>query len=1204
MIARIIEASIRHRGMVILAGAVAAALGVLALYTIRLDAIPDLSDVQVIVYTEYPGQAPEVVESQVTYPLTTSMLSVPHAKAVRGYSFFGVSFVYVIFEDGTDMYWARSRVLEYLSFVGGKLPDAVSPQLGPDATGVGWGYMYALLTGDYCEDAPAGLWAYDPSDDLGRIVREEADDENDYAEISWYARPEDAPEQERPELVRVRALPTSLTSCPVGGGPLAHADVNLDELRSLQDWYLRYELTAVPGVAEIAGVGGFVRQYQVTVDPNRLVAYGISIRAVREAIRNSNIDVGGRVIEASETEYMVRGVGYLRGAADIRKVSLGATAAGTPIYLGDVADVDIGPDIRRGLTEWNGVSEVVGGIAVLRFGENAYQVIGRVKARIDELQAGLPPGVEIRTAYDRSALIERAVETLTDKLIEEIAAVALVCAVFLLHLRSALVAALALPLGVLLSISAMNLLGINANIMSLGGIAIAIGVMVDASVVMVDNAHKHLARSDGTRPRAEIIAESAREVGPALFYSLVIITVSFLPVFALGEQSGRLFRPLAYTKTFAMATSSLLAITVIPALMVLVIRGRIPSEERNPLSRFFIRVYRPIMAAALRHRLAVLGATGVVLVLTALPLFGAGMVGERVSPTLASWSEPDVARPLRRVATAGRWLVDTAERWFPGLGSEFMPPLDEGDLLYMPTTDPGISVAKAREILQQTDKLIATFPEVHHVFGKIGRADTATDPAPLSMIETTIVLEEDKRRWRTVGVERFFEDWPEPLRGWLAAVLPLSRPISTGELVLGYEDASGRRVPGMNDVVRLPGLTNAWTMPIKTRIDMLSTGIKTPVGVKIMGPDLAELARLAESVASAVRSIPGTLSAYPEKAVGGNYLDFEIDRDAIARYGLTVQDVQDVIMSAMGGMNVTSTVEGLERYPVNVRYPRELRDNRTALARTLIATPTGAQVPIGQLTDIVVRKGPPVVKSENARRTAWVYVDLAGVDIGSYVEQAKQRVTEAVSLPPGYSIVWSGQYEYMQQAAGRLRVLVPLTVLLIFVLLYMHFGNMTESTIVMLTLPFALVGGVWLLWTLDMAAMLTGGERYNLSVAVYVGFIALAGLAAETGVVMLVYLDEARDRWAREGRLKTAADVRAAVIEGAVERVRPKLMTVTTTVIGLLPIMWSTGTGSEAMKRIAAPMVGGLLSSAVLTLVILPVLYEMVLERRARRGAS
>ncbi len=1192
MIASIIEYSIRNRGVVIVAAAGLALLAVVGLYRIRLDAIPDLSDVQVIVMTEYSGQSPQVVEDQVTYPLTTAMLSVPGADVVRGYSFFGLSFVYVIFEDGTDIYWARSRVLESLNFSRDKLPRDVTPQLGPDATGVGWVYQYVLAAGSYCTDHPDGIWADDPEGVLGRSTATA-----DPSGIAWYAEPGDAPSDRRDHLSRVRVLPAAIDRCPVGG-MLSSADQDLSMLRSLQDWYLRYELAAVEGVAEVASIGGFVRQYQVTVDPNRLLAYGVSIDRVRDAIRQSNMDVGGRVIETSETEYMVRGIGYIRGLDDIRHISLGATGSGSPIYLDDLATVELGPDIRRGLAEWNGEGEAVGGIVVARYGENAYALIDRVKQRMAELEGGLPAGVGVQVAYDRSNLIERAVDTLWSRLLEEMIVVAVLCAVFLLHVRSALVAVVTLPLGVLLSIAVMNWLGVNANIMSLGGIAIAIGVMVDASVVMVENAHRHLERDGGNTPPQEVIIAAAREVGPALFYSLLIITVSFLPVFALTGESGRLFRPLAYTKTLAMAFSAVLAITVIPVLISVVIGRRLPGDRVNPVTALLTAAYQPVLEFAMQRRALVLIAALAVTGVTALPVIGLSGAAERFTAASVSWREPSTPLGLRRLADGADALVDLSAALFPGLGSEFMPPLNEGDLLYMPTTDPGVSVTKAREILQQTDKLIASFPEVHHVFGKVGRAESATDPAPLSMLETTIMLEPDKSKWRKVPVDRFFSGWPRPFRGLLAVFLPLQRPLTLRELVYGYDGGDGQRFQGLNDVVRLPGLTNAWTMPIKARIDMLATGIKTPVGVKIMGTDLDELARIAGDAATILRTLPGTASAYAEKAVGGNYLDFEIDRRALARYGLTVADVQNVIMSAMGGMNVTYTVEGLERYPVNVRYPRELRDSRAALERTLIATKTGVQVPIGHVAEIRVGKGPPVIKSENARRTAWVYVDIAGVDLGTYVSRAKAAVSDQLSLPAGYSIVWSGQYEYLEEAASNLYVLIPCVVLVIFLLLYMHFGSIVDASVVMLGLPFALVGGVWLLWLLDATARLTGTEPYRLSVAVYVGFIALAGLAAETGVVMLAYLKGAyasiQERSTRDG----GDLIQAAVMEGAVQRVRPLMMTVCTTLIALLPIMLGGGTGSEAMKRIAAPMVGGLISTAILTLVVVPVVYALVLERR------
>jgi Cu(I)/Ag(I) efflux system membrane protein CusA/SilA len=1036
MLRRIIAASAANPFLVGLATLVLVAWGLYALRNIPLDAIPDLSDVQVIVFTEFPGQAPQVVEDQVTYPLTTAMLAVPYAKTVRGYSFFGLSFVYVIFEDGTDLYWARSRVLEVLSFVSGRLPRGVTPTLGPDATGVGWVYQYGLV------------------DRSGRH--------------------------------------------------------DLAELRSLQDWYLRYELQTVPGVAEVASVGGFVRQYQVEVDPNALAAYGIPLSQVHRAIQRSNSDVGGRLVEMAETEFMVRGRGYIESTADLELVAIGTDGEGTPILLRDVGHVQVGPELRRGLTDLDGAGEVVAGVVVMRFGENALEVIGNVERKLETLKAGLPEGVEVVTLYDRSGLIERAVENLREKLVQEILIVALVCALFLFHVRSALVAVLTLPLGVLVSFVVTYHQGINANIMSLGGIAIAIGAMVDAAVVMVENAHKHLERDAGTKPRARILVDAATEVGPSLFFSLLIITVSFLPVFALQAQEGRLFRPLAFTKTWAMAGAALLAVTVVPLLMVVFIRGRIVPETRNPVNRALLRGYAPVIRGVIRHPVPVLLAALLVLAASAWP--------------------------------------------YRQLGSEFMPPLDEGDILYMPTTLPGISITKARQLLQQTDRILRGFPEVQHVFGKVGRADTATDPAPLSMIETTIVL---KPR----------ETWREGM---------------TTEKLMAEMDAA----------VRVPGVTNAWTMPIKTRIDMLSTGIKTPVGVKIAGPDLDVLQRLGQRAEAILREEPGTLSVYAERVVGGNYLDFEIDRREIARYGLTVADVEDVIQSAIGGMNVTWTVEGLERYPVNLRYPRELRDNLAMLRRVLVPTPTGAQVPLSQLASLEIRKGPPAIKSENARLNAWIYVDLGGVDVGTWVERARRTLAEALELPAGYSVTWSGQYEYMARAAERLRVVVPITIGLIFLLLYLNFRHLSDTLIVMLTLPLALVGGVWLLWALD----------YDLSVAVGVGFIALLGVAAELGVILLVFLNEAVDRYAREGRLRHRGDLREAVREGAGLRVRPVMMTVVSTIAGLLPIMWGSGTGAETMRRIAAPMVGGLVSAVVLALVVVPAVFLLVRGFRLPRA--
>lgn len=1056
MLNRIIEASINNKFMTLLLTAMVIAGGVWAIRNTPLDAIPDLSDVQVIIFTEYPGQAPQVVEDQVTYPLTTSMLGVPFAKVVRGYSFFGYSFVYVIFEDGTDMYWARSRVLEYLNFVSGRLPRGVTPSLGPDATGVGWVYEYTL------------------EDTTGKL--------------------------------------------------------DLSELRSIQDWYLRYELTSVPGVSEVAGIGGFVKQYQVTVDPNKLLAYNIPLQKVRHAIMRSNNDVGGRLVELAETEFMVRGLGYIEDLDDLRSVPVGIGANGTPIQIRDIATVQFGPELRRGLAEWDGEGEIVGGVVIMRFGENALSVIERVKARLAELQSGLPEGVVVHTAYDRSGLITRAVDHLQEKLIEECLIVAVVCVVFLLHFRSAFVAIFTLPVGILISFMVMNLQGLNANIMSLGGIAIAIGVMVDAAIVMVENAHKHLERDRGKKEHWQIILDASKEVGPALFYSLLIVTLSFIPVFTLEAQEGRLFKPLAYTKTYAMAASAFLAITVVPVLMGFFVRGRIVPEKRNPLNRFVIWVYRPVASRVLRHQIAIIAVAGALVFVTLYPNAQA-LVGE-YGGDAGSWRHKGMS-VLSRVFPMDK------------IGSEFMPPLYEGDLLYMPTTLPGISVTKAKEILQQTDKIIRTFPEVHHVFGKIGRAETATDPAPLSMIETTIMLKPES-------------EWREGM---------------TPELL----------VDELNAAIKFPGLTNAWTMPIKTRIDMLSTGIKTPVGIKVAGADLDSLQAIGQRIEEVMREVPGTLSVYAERVAGGNYLDFEIDREEAARYGLTVGDVQDVIMTAMGGMNITYTVEGLERYPVNLRYGRELRDNLPALRRVLVPTPTGAQIPISQIADLVIRRGPPGIKSENARLNAWIYVDIKGIDVGTYVERAQQAVREGVTLPAGYSIVWSGQYEYMQRAEERLRVVVPITLGIILLLLYLNFNNIVPSLIVMMSMPFGLVGGIWLMYLLD----------YNMSVAVGVGFIALAGLAAETGVVMLTYLQQSVSEWQSEGKLKTKSDLLSAILEGASMRVRPVLMTVASTIGGLMPIMWSTGTGSEVMKRIAAPMVGGLVSAIILTLLVIPAIFAM-----------
>ncbi len=1037
MISWIIEKCVKERLFVLIITALLIMAGIWAAKTMPIDAIPDLSDVQVIIYTEFPGQAPQVVEDQITYPLSSAMLSVPFAKTVRGYSFFGFSLVYIIFEDGTDLYWARSRVLEYLNLVQGRLPPNTTPQLGPDATGVGWVYMYSL-----------------------------------------YSKKHD-----------------------------------LSQLRSIQDWFLRYELMSLSGVAEIASVGGFVRQYQIEVDPEKLRVYGIGLNQIQTAVKKSNIDVGGRLIEMGETEYMVRGKGYIRSVDDLKNIPISVDKKShAPIYLSQVAHIQIGPEIRRGIVEMNGEGETVTGIVVMRFGENALEVIDRVKKRLSELKKSLPKGVEIHTSYDRSKLIKNAVNTLSSKLIEEMVVVALICIIFLLHLGSSLVAIFTVPVGILISFLLMKYFGINANIMSLGGIAIAVGVMVDASIVMVENLHKHKERDTGLS-QMDLVIKSSQEVGPALFFSLLIVTVSFLPVFTLQQQEGRLFSPLAFTKTFAMGTSAVLAITIIPVLMYYFVRGSIKKEADNPISRFFIRHYQPMIHWVMDHPKKTIAAALIVGLLTVAP--------------------------------------------YMKLGSEFMPPLNEGDILYMPTTPPGISITKAKELLQQTNKVIKSHPQVKHVLGKIGRAETATDPAPLSMIETTVILKD-------------IDEWP------------------SGKTI---EDI----IKELNQMVQFPGVTNAWTMPIKTRIDMLATGIKTPVGIKLLGKDLNQLSEIGQRIEAVVREIPNTLSVYSERVVGGNYVDINIRRRDAARFGLTVADIQLVIASAIGGMNVTQTVEGLERYPVNIRFPRELRNNIQKIRRIPVNTPMGHTVPLGQVADITISKGPPAIKSENARPTAWIYVDLKTSDLGGWVRNAKKVVADQVKLPPGMSLVWSGQYEYMERANKRLSIVIPLTLAIIFLLLYLHFRSVTESIIVMSTLPFALVGGIWLMW-------LSG---FNLSVAVGVGFIALAGLAAETGVVMLVYLDETYNRWKSEGRLSTVEDLKKIIIEGAVDRVRPKIMTVATTTIGLLPVMFGSETGTRVMKRIAAPMVGGLVSSTILTLLILPAVYllwkKMEMEGSAER---
>ena len=1032
MLKNIIGFSLKNRFLVLLATAFILVWGIYSMNRTPLDAIPDLSDVQVIIFTKFPGQAPQIVEDQITYPLTTAMLSVPYAKVVRGYSFFGLSFVYIIFEDDTDMYWARSRVLEQLNFVSGRLPPEITPTLGPDATGVGWVYEYALVdkTGTY----------------------------------------------------------------------------DLSELRSIQDWYLRYELQTVPGVSEVASIGGYVKQYQVEVDPNKLAAYNLPLHKIIKAIKRSNNDVGGRLLEMSETEYMVRGLGYIQSLEDLNRVPLGVDKQGTPILLKDVARVQFGPELRRGLVDLNGEGEVVGGVVIQRYGENALEVIQNVKAKLESLKSGLPEGVEIIPTYDRSGLIVKAVDNLKEKLIEEGIAVSIICILFLLHLRSALVAIVVIPLSVLIAFIIMNLQGLNANIMSLGGIAIAIGALIDGAIVMIENTHKHLERDKGKKNHWQIIYESASEVGPALFFSLLIMTTAFLPVFTLQAQEGRLFSPLAYTWTYSLFAAALLAITLVPVLMGYFVRGRILPEKYNPLNIVFTWIFKPIIWMALRMKLVV--------IVVALGL------------TLAT------VIPFQR------------------LGSEFMPPLNEGDLLYMPTTLPGISITKAKELLQQTDKIIKTFPEVEQVFGKIGRAETATDPAPLSMIETTITLK-PKSEWR---------------KGMTAKKL----------------------IQEMDAAMNIPGVTNAWTMPIKTRIDMLSTGIKTPVGIKIAGNDLNVLESLGKEVESIIKNVPGTLSVFSERVVGGNYFDFEINRDEAARYGLTVGDIQDVIQTAIGGMNVTTTIQGLERYPVNVRYNRGLRDDIDKLQRVLIPTPRGEHIPMAQVAKISIKKGPPVIKTENARLNAWIYIDLKDIDVGTYVENARSIIEDQLTLPTGYTLAWSGQYEYMERAKERLKVVVPLTLLIIFVLLYLNFQKLPETIIVMFSLPLALIGGIWFLYYL----------KYELSVAVAVGFIALAGVAAEIGVLVIVYSNLVYEKRLAQGEIQKSGDILKAVLDGTSSRIRPIMMTVISTIGGLVPIMIGTGTGSEVMKRIAAPMLGGMVSATLLNLIVLPALYAIVLGFR------
>ncbi|MFJ7352753.1 efflux RND transporter permease subunit [Phyllobacterium sp. NPDC097923] len=1030
MIARIIDWSARNLIIIFFASIMAVGAGIYAIRTLPLDAIPDLSDVQVIVFTDYPGKAPQVVEDQVTYPLTTSMLTVPKSKVVRGFSFFGVSFVYVIFEDGTDMYWARSRVLEYLNAAASRLPAGVTPTLGPDATGVGWVYQYALV----------------------------------------------AKEQ------------------------------SLAELRSMQDWIVRFGASKAEGVSEIAGLGGFVKQYSIVVDPARLKSQGVTLDEVGAAVRASNMDTGGRTVELSEFEFMVRGRGYLKNVSDIENIVL-RTENGVPLRLSDVAAVEIVPDERRGIAEMDGTGEVASGIVLQRVGSNALTVIDNAKTSLAEIKKSLPAGTDIVPVYDRSTLINSAIETLKRTLVEESIVVALVTIIFLLHVRSALVAIIMLPVGILMAFIAMKWLGLGANIMSLGGIAIAIGAMIDAAIVMIENAHKHLERAPPGKPRVEILIEAAAEVGPALFFSLLIITVSFIPIFTLEGQEGKLFGPLAFTKTFSMAAAALLSVTLVPALMVLFVRGRIIPEHKNPVNRFLIAIYRPLITMVLKAKYLT-----ILIALAAL--------------VVTIW-------PARQ------------------LGSEFMPNLDEGTLMYMPTTLPGISVTKAAELLQTQDRIIKSFPEVESVFGKSGRADTATDPAPTEMFETIINLK-PKSQWR---------------------------PGVTADSLKNEMDAA----------LQFPGVSNAWTMPIRARTDMLSTGIRTPVGVKVYGTDLAQMEGMARQIERVLKSVPGTSSAYAERVIGGYFLDIVPDRVALGRYGLSIQNVQDVISMALGAQQITQTVEGRERYGVTIRYPRSQRSDPQAIARDVqIALPGGGTVPLGEVAKVELTRGVTSIRTENGQLVVYIFVDITGRDLGGYVHEAKLAVADQVKLPAGYSVAWSGQFEYLERAEAKLKIVVPLTLAIIFLLLYLNFKALTETLIVMLSLPFALVGGIWLMWWLG----------FNTSVAVAVGFIALAGVAAETGVIMLIYLDQAwrevRARRAASGGVFTRADLNEAIMMGAVERVRPKMMTVVAIMAGLLPILWSTGTGSEVMQRIAVPMIGGMISSTLLTLIVIPAVYGIV----------
>jgi copper/silver efflux system protein len=1075
MIKNIISLSLNNRFIIIIATLCLVFGGVFALRNIPIDALPDLSDTQVIIYTPWAGQAPQIVEDQVTYPISTKMVSIPRAKVVRGYSFFGFSFVYVIFQDGTDPYWARSRVLEYLNSLSGKLPKNALPTLGPDATGVGWAFMYALDSKTH----------------------------------------------------------------------------SLEELRTIQDWHLKYQLSGVEGVAEVASIGGFVKQYQVSVDPEKLRAYNLSISDVGARIQQSNGEVGGGSLELAEKEFLIRIPGYVRSLDDLKKVAVGVGNNGTPITLNEIGVVQLGPEARRGIGELNGEGEAVGGIVIVRYGANVLQVIEDVKTRLNQVMKSYSPSITSTITYDRTSLIEKSIGTLEKTLIEESIVVGIVCIIFLLHFRSVFVALIILPISVLTAFLIMYVQGITANIMSLGGIAIAIGAMVDAVIIMIENVHKHIEREGGKLPHWEIIKNASLEVGPSLFYSLLVIAISFIPVFTLQAEEGRLFKPLAFTKTYSMAAAAILSITLAPILMGYCIRGKILPEEKNPVNRFLIHAYQRVIHKIIRFRYLVVA---LAIIITAWVFFPWNYL---VTQRLPQGDLKNVASVIGKAFP------------YQNLGSEFMPPLYEGDLLYMPTTFPGISVTKARELLQQTDKIIKTFPEVKTVFGKIGKAETATDPAPLDMIETTIQLK-DEREWPKVHITN-----------------------ASNQIVAFRKRTRQELQDAMNAALQFPGLSNIWTMPIKTRIDMLSTGLKSPVGIKVTGPDLNEIERIATQIEGIIKQVPGTTSAFADRVTEGNYLFLDIDRRAIARYGLTLGDVQDALAMALSGETLATTVQGLERFTINLRYNRDFRNNLEKLAEVLIPTPTGAQIPFGEIGKIKVTKGPMQIKSENSVPTAWIYVDIANTDIGDYLQQAQKTVNDAVSkgavfLPPGYNIFWSGQYEYMIRAKHQLEIAVPITILLIFLLIYLNTRSTTKTLIILTAIPFSLVGSFWLLYLFG----------YNLSVAVWVGIIALAGLDAETGVVMLLYLDLAYDEWMKKGQMKSEQDLSDAIYYGAVKRVRPKIMAASVIIMGLLPIIWSQGVGADVMKRIALPMIGGVFTSTLMNLLVYPAIYFIWRKRQ------